>query len=60
MLNMADALNEIRIDFELPDEHLDREDKVKVLKEIRDDLIDIFWNYNLVKRNKYANGDKHN
>ncbi|MHB8903871.1 MAG: hypothetical protein ACYC40_02100 [Patescibacteria group bacterium] len=57
LLNMAEALNEIRLDFELPDEHLDREDKVRVLKEIRDDLTDIFWNYDLVKRNKYDNGD---
>ena len=58
LLNMAEALNEIRLDFELPDEHLDREDKVRVLKEIRDDLTDIFWNYDLVKRNKYDNGDQ--
>lgn len=57
LLNMAEALNEIRLDFELPDEHLDREDKTRVLKEIRDDLTDIFWNYDLVKRNKYDNGD---
>jgi hypothetical protein len=55
LLNMADALNEIRIDFELPDEHLDRDSKIQILKEIRDDLINIFWNYDLVKRNKYAN-----
>ncbi len=55
---MAEALNEIRIDFELPDEHLDREDKAKVLKDIRDDLTDIFWNYKLVKKNKYAADDK--
>jgi len=54
---MAEALNEIRIDFELPDEHLDRESKIETLKEIRDDLINIFWNYDLVKRNKYANDD---
>lgn len=58
LLNMAEALNEIRLDFELLDEHLDREDKARVLKEIRDDLTDIFWNYDLVKRNKYDNGDK--
>ncbi len=58
LLNMAEALNEIRIDFELPDEHLDRDGKIKVLKEIRDDLTEIFWNYDLVKRNKYANDDK--
>ncbi|MFA5109362.1 MAG: hypothetical protein WC458_02365 [Patescibacteria group bacterium] len=58
LLNMAEALNEIRIDFELPDEHLDREDKAKVLKDIRDDLTDIFWNYKLVKKNKYATDDK--
>ena len=57
LLNMAKALNEIRLDFEFPDEHLDREDKTRVLKEIRDDLTDIFWNYDLVKRNKYDNGD---
>ncbi|MFA5162985.1 MAG: hypothetical protein WC441_00485 [Patescibacteria group bacterium] len=57
LLNMAEVLNEIRLDFELPDEHLDREDKARVLKEIRDDLTDIFWNYDLVKRNKYDNGD---
>lgn len=57
LLNMAEALNEIRLDFEFPDEHLDREDKTRVLKEIRDDLTDIFWNYDLVKRNKYDNGD---
>ncbi|OIO05803.1 hypothetical protein AUJ26_02215 [Candidatus Falkowbacteria bacterium CG1_02_37_21] len=57
LLNMAEALNEIRLDFELPDEHLDREDKTRVLKEIRDDLTDIFWNYDLVKRNKYDNSD---
>ena len=57
LLNMAEALNEIRIDFELPDEHLDRESKIETLKEIRDDLINIFWNYDLVKRNKYANDD---
>ncbi len=31
---MAQALNEIRIDFELPDEHLDRQDKIRALKEI--------------------------
>jgi hypothetical protein len=37
------------------DERLEREDKIKVLKEIRDDLINIFWNYKLVKRNKYDN-----
>lgn len=54
---MADALNEIRIDFELPDEHLDRDSKIQILKEIRDDLINIFWNYDLIKRNKYANDD---
>ena len=58
LLNMAEALNEIRIDFELLDEHLDREDKAKVLKDIRDDLTDIFWNYKLVKKNKYATDDK--
>jgi len=58
LLNMAEALNEIRLDFELLDEHLDREDKARVLKEIRDDLTDIFWNYDLVKRNKYDNGDQ--
>jgi hypothetical protein len=58
LLNMAEALNEIRLDFELLDEHLDREDKARVLKEIRDDLTDIFWNYNLVKRNKYDDGDQ--
>lgn len=57
---MAEALNEIRIDFELPDEHLDRESKIETLKEIRDDLINIFWNYDLVKRNKYANDDEQN
>lgn len=57
LLNMAEALNEIRLDFELPDEHLDRESKAETLKEIRDDLISIFWNYDLVKRNKYANDD---
>lgn len=50
ILNMAQALNEIRIDFELPDEHLDREAKIKVLKDIRNDLIKIYWNYKLVKR----------
>ena len=50
ILNMAQALNEIRIDFELPDEHLDRESKIKILKEIRNDLIKIYWNYKLVKR----------
>jgi len=58
LLNMAAALNEIRIDFEFPDEHLEREDKIRVLKEIRDDLTEIFWNYDLVKRNKYDNGDQ--
>jgi len=50
---MAEALNKIRIDFEVLDERLRREDKIKVLKEIRDDLTDIFWNYKLVKKNKY-------
>jgi hypothetical protein len=58
LLNMAEALNEIRIDFELPDEHLTREGKIKVLKDIRDDLTNIFWNYKLVKKNKYAINDK--
>lgn len=53
LLNMAEALNKIRIDFEVLDERLEREDKIKVLKEIRDDLTDIFWNYKLVKKNKY-------
>ena len=53
LLNMAEALNKIRIDFEVLDERLRREDKIKVLKEIRDDLTDIFWNYKLVKKNKY-------
>jgi hypothetical protein len=47
---MAQALNEIRIDFELPDEHLDRQDKIRILKEIRNDLTKIYWNYKLVKR----------
>ena len=55
---MAEALNEIRIDFELPDEHLTREGKIKVLKDIRDDLTNIFWNYKLVKKNKYETNDK--
>jgi len=55
---MSEALNEIRLDFELPDEHLDREDKARVLKEIRDDLIKLYWNYELVKRNKYDNSDQ--
>jgi len=50
ILNMAQALNEIRIDFELLDEHLDREAKIKVLKDIRNDLTKIYWNYKLVKR----------
>jgi len=50
LLNMAEALNEIRIDFELPDEHLTRDGKIKVLKDIRDDLTNIFWNYKLVKK----------
>jgi len=50
ILNMAQALNEIRIDFELPDEHLDRQDKIRILKEIRNDLTKIYWNYKLVKR----------
>ena len=58
LLNMAEALNEIRIDFELPDEHLTREGKIKVLKDIRDDLTNIFWNYKLVKKNKYAINDR--
>ena len=53
LLNMAEALNKIRIDFEVLDERLRREDKIKVLKEIRDDLTDIFLNYKLVKKNKY-------
>lgn len=57
-LHMSEALNEIRLDFELPDEHLDREDKARVLKEIRDDLIKLYWNYELVKRNKYDNSDQ--
>jgi len=58
LLNMAEALNEIRIDFELPDERFDREDKAKLLKDIRDDLTDIFWNYKLVKKNPYENINK--
>ena len=58
LLNMAEALNEIRIDFELPDEHLTREGKIKVLKDIRDDLTNIFWNYKLVKKNKYATDNR--
>jgi hypothetical protein len=58
LLNMAEALNEIRIDFELLDEHLTREGKIKVLKDIRDDLTNIFWNYKLVKKNKYETNDK--
>jgi len=58
LLNMAEALNEIRIDFELPDEHLTRDGKIKVLKDIRDDLTNIFWNYKLVKKNKYATNDR--
>ncbi len=53
ILNMAQALNEIRIDFELPDEHLDRQDKIRVLKEIRNDLTRIYWNYKLVKRDNH-------
>lgn len=60
LLNMAEALNEIRIDFELPDERFDREDKAKVLKDIRDDLTDIFWNYKLVKKNPYESLDRQN
>jgi len=58
LLNMAEALNDIRIDFELLDERFDREDKAKVLKDIRDDLTDIFWNYKLVKKNPYENINK--
>ncbi len=58
LLNMAGALNEIRVDFELLDEQLDRDGKIKVLKDIRDDLIDIFWNYDLVKKNQYERDNK--
>lgn len=54
-LNMAEALNEISIDFEVLDEKLDRDAKAKVLKDIRDDLTNIFWNYKLIKKNKYDN-----
>jgi hypothetical protein len=55
LLNMAEALNEISIDFEVLDERLDRDAKAQVLKEIRDDLTNIFWNYKLIKKNKYDN-----
>ena len=58
LLNMAGALNEIRVDFELLDEQLDRDGKIKLLKDIRDDLIDIFWNYDLVKKNQYERDNK--
>lgn len=58
LLNMAEALNEIRVDFELLDEHLDRDGKIETLKDIRDDLIDIFWNYDLVKKNQYERDSK--
>lgn len=58
LLNMAGALNEIRVDFELLDEQLDRDGKIKALKDIRDDLIDIFWNYDLVKKNQYERDNK--
>ena len=54
-LNMAEALNEISIDFEVLDEKYDRDAKAKVLKDIRDDLTNIFWNYKLIKKNKYDN-----
>jgi hypothetical protein len=52
---MAEALNEISIDFEVLDERLDRDAKAKVLRDIRDDLTNIFWKYKLIKRNKYDN-----
>ena len=53
LLNMAEALNEISIDFEVLDERLDRDAKAKVLRDIRDDLTNIFWKYKLIKKNKY-------
>jgi len=56
LLNMAKALNEISLDFEMLEEYLDRDDKIRILKEIRNDLTNIFWNYDLKKRNIY---DKH-
>ena len=48
--NMANALNEIRLDFENEDEKI--LNKTEVLQEIRNDLMDVYWNYDLKSKKR--------